>query len=94
MVAQPNHDAAHVRELGMRSALDPDIWRRAIQDGRILITKDADFAYLALSGAPGPQVVWIRCGNLKLAPYQQWLEARWPSIEALFMDSERLVEAR
>lgn len=38
------HEARAVRELGLRDADDTAIWTFAERDGRIIVTKDEDFA--------------------------------------------------
>jgi len=58
------HDATHVREVGMREALDEAIWVMAIETNSILISKDRDFADWTAVRQPRPQVVWIRTGNM------------------------------
>ena len=52
-----------VRLLGLDTADDMAVWRRAKADGYTLVTYDTDFRDLAaLHGAP-PKVVLLRCGN-------------------------------
>lgn len=43
------HDAEHVRELGLKEADDKIIWNRAISNGQVVVSKDEDFWYLAMS---------------------------------------------
>jgi predicted nuclease of predicted toxin-antitoxin system len=58
------HDAIHVAEIGLLSASDPEIMRAAVEQDRILITADSDFAaMLALSGARMPSVVLLRSAD-------------------------------
>jgi predicted nuclease of predicted toxin-antitoxin system len=59
-------DANHVGDIGLSSASDQSIMNKAISDGRIIVTLDADFhTLLALSGAIGPSVIRIRIEGLK-----------------------------
>ena len=55
------HDAVHVRELGMAAAEDLDIFVRAANDGRCVVTADLDFGTLhALGHATRPSVILLR----------------------------------
>lgn len=59
------HDAVHVRERGLSSAPDPDVFALATAEGRVIITADLDFARItALSGHNGPGLVLFRAGNV------------------------------
>jgi len=54
-------DAVHVFDLGCKAAADPVIVQRAQDEGRVIITFDADFhAWLSASGARIPSVVRLR----------------------------------
>ena len=53
----------HVRDVGLREALDEDVWDYARRCGFAIVSKDADFHQRSLVlGAP-PKVVWIALGN-------------------------------
>ena len=47
---KPVYDAQAVREVGLREAEDRAIWRHAQTQGRVIITKDEDFALRAQIG--------------------------------------------
>jgi predicted nuclease of predicted toxin-antitoxin system len=66
-----NYDALHVRDLGMATASDDAILARAAQDGRVLISRDADFsALLALGALNWPSFVHLRIPSVN-RPEQQ-----------------------
>jgi predicted nuclease of predicted toxin-antitoxin system len=56
--------AEHVNRVGLGAASDVVIWEHVRRIGAILITKDEDFAVLARHDTSGPQVVWLRVGNI------------------------------
>lgn len=88
------HEAVHCFDLDMRAADDLTLWHVAVERGLIVISKDVDFVYLATSRADGPQIVWVRRGNLTLAPFRNWFFARWPAIESLLASDNHLVEVQ
>ena len=58
------HFAEHVNRIGLGTAGDRAIWEHARRTGSVLMTKDQDFVALARRHGSGPQVVWIRIGNI------------------------------
>jgi predicted nuclease of predicted toxin-antitoxin system len=90
-LAEHGHEARHVFDLGMASAPDTAIWALARRDSCVLVTKDADFALLALS-SDGPPVVWIRLGNTTRHALLARVEADLPAIVDGIARGERLIE--
>jgi predicted nuclease of predicted toxin-antitoxin system len=59
-----NHDAVHLRDEGLIRLPDPDIVRKALAEGRIVLTFDLDFGdILAIARGEAPSVVIFRLRN-------------------------------
>lgn len=59
-------EAVHVGDRGLATASDSKILDIGRQEGRVVVTLDADFhALLALSGVTGPSVIRIRIEGLR-----------------------------
>lgn len=71
LLADADHDAVHVRDLGLASASDPVVLQAALDAERVLLTLDTDFGrLLAHSGAALPSVVLFR-GEITRRPEGQ-----------------------
>ena len=60
------HDAAHVSELGMKTARDDDILALALHEQRVVLTFDLDFGdILAASHGQSPSVIIFRLSSAR-----------------------------
>ena len=82
----------HVNRIGLGAADDIAIWEYTKQCAAILITKDEDFVAHAMSEETGPQVVWIRLGNISNDALWDAISTAFDEIHAALEAGERIVE--
>ncbi|NOY90986.1 MAG: hypothetical protein GXP55_07205 [Deltaproteobacteria bacterium] len=71
VLTEAGYDVVHVQSLHMGAARDEEILERALLDGRVVVTRDSDFAQLlALRAAGNPSVVVLR-GSSTMKPVDQ-----------------------
>ena len=93
-ITDQGHEAAAVRDLGLRDSPDSAIWESARSTDAIIVTKDEDFAQLAAVRPPPPRVLWIRLGNTTNANLINALQAHWPDLIGHFEAGAAVVEVR
>ena len=82
LLSQAGIDTIHVAEIGFSTAEDREILAKAKEDGRVVVTLDADFhALLALSGATSPSVIRVRIERLKAEAISNLLLSIVPKCE-------------
>lgn len=86
------YPAQHVNRIDLGVASDADIWRYAARTAATLITKDQDFAALAGQELVGPQVVWIRVGNISNDALWRAIDPQLDEIIQALKAGERVVE--
>lgn len=94
LLARHGHEAQHVIDIGPADATDHTLWRFALENDAVLVTKDEDFSTLALLEPVAPVVVWIRVGNTRRQALLGWFEPLIDRIVALVDSGERFIELR
>ena len=81
-------DTAHVRDFGLKSAPDPQVWAHAASGGYTIVTKDADFHHRSFLHGYPPKVIWIRLGNCSTHDIARLLMSRRLEIETFLKSTE------
>lgn len=76
----------HVREVGLATAPDTEVWDYAVAHGLVIVSKDTDFQQRALLLGHPPKVVWVRLGNCSTAAVAALLHDR--QAELLVFDAD------
>jgi predicted nuclease of predicted toxin-antitoxin system len=92
VLRRAGHEADHVAELGMATALDEQIWEEAIARSAVLVTKDSDFAVQRGASGEGPTILWIRIGNVGNRVLIARFLTAWPVLEGAIQRGERIIE--
>jgi predicted nuclease of predicted toxin-antitoxin system len=88
------HDASHVREIALKDAHDLTIWRHAMSQGMVVVSKDEDFTFLANVPGDTGKLLWVRMGNCRKRVLFDALSAHLPQIVKEFDSGGRIVELR
>jgi predicted nuclease of predicted toxin-antitoxin system len=86
------YPSEHVNRINLGVASDDAVWRHAAHTGAALVTKDEDFVALSEREESGPQVVWIRIGNISNDALWRALDPQLDEIVQALNAGERIVE--
>ena len=76
------HSAEHVLDIDMAKAKDSDIRSYALKTAAVIVSKDEDFTLMHHQDGEGPQVVWLRCGNVRNAKLIEGIGRALPAVIA------------
>jgi predicted nuclease of predicted toxin-antitoxin system len=85
-------EAFAIREVGLRDAMDAEIFEAARRANAIVVTKDRDFLELLARRGPPPKVIWVTSGNTSNARMKRVLAKSFPRAIDLLSAGESLVE--
>ena len=88
------HATQHVREIGMKEADDRAIWKHAVAHGMVMVSKDEDFYFLALSPGSTGRLVWVKIGNCRRQTLIEKFRVQLGAIVAALESGSRIVEIR
>lgn len=94
LLTERGHLAEHVNDIGPGDAPDRDLWRYALENESVIVTKDEDFANMVAIGGDVPAVVWIRIGNTRRAALLAWFGPLIDEIVSMVEEGNSLVELR
>lgn len=81
-------DSTQARLAGLDKADDGIIWQKALQEGYVIVTQDADFeARSRILGFP-PKIIWLTCGNTSTDNVATLLRAHYENIKAFEINSQ------
>lgn len=86
------HHAEHVGDIELLSATDLLIWRFALEENGVIVTKDEDFAGRKTLAPVGPRNVWVRLRNSRRRERLVWFEGVLPQLIEALERGEELVE--
>jgi predicted nuclease of predicted toxin-antitoxin system len=78
--------SAHVRDIGLATADDDDVWSYAATHDFAIVSKDADFHQRSFLFGHPPKVIWVRLGNCSTADVIALLRMRARDILAFDSD--------
>ncbi|MEG3439263.1 DUF5615 family PIN-like protein [Pannus brasiliensis CCIBt3594] len=79
-------DSLHVRDVGMKSTIDPIVWDYAKSNDLMIVSKDSDMHDLSLVFGNPPKVIWIRLGNCSTLQVESLLRKEFDTIEVFYRD--------
>jgi predicted nuclease of predicted toxin-antitoxin system len=80
--------SVHARDVGLKSADDPVVWRYAKENGLIIVSKDSDLHQRSFVLGHPPKLVWVRLGNCSTSEVERLLRRHFSAIITFHEDAE------
>jgi predicted nuclease of predicted toxin-antitoxin system len=80
-------NSVHVRDVGLKAADDPIVWKYAQDKGLTICSKDSDMHQRSFVFGYPPKVVWVRLGNCSTNDVAKLLRRHFAAIEAFDADN-------
>jgi len=93
-LASQGHDCVHALDLGLERANDLEIWRIALAQDRVVISKDEDFVFLANRPQDDGRLVWVRLGNCRNGALIDAFKKAHDELISAIEGGQRIVEIR
>ncbi len=78
--------STHVRNVGLKSAEDLEVWDYAKDNDYMIVSKDSDMHDRSFVFGYPPKVVWIRLGNCSTIEVENLLRRRFELINEFHKD--------
>ncbi len=88
-----NENFTHVQDINPRMS-DSDIWNYAIQNNKVIMTKDADFYERSISSEVKPKVIYFQLGNMTLSELHNFFEVNWEIITDYLKETSLVIVRR
>jgi predicted nuclease of predicted toxin-antitoxin system len=70
---------------------DQQVWNYAIENDKVILTKDADFYDKFMSSEISPKVIYFQLGNLSLKELHDFFITNWDEILSLLENGSMLI---
>ena len=88
------HDAAHVFGIEFHRSSDEEIWKFALDNDLILVTKDEDFSSRVWIDQASVGLIWVTIGNCPNRTLIGVFEEKMAAIERIFSEGKRQLDLR
>lgn len=85
------HDAVHVFDIEFHRSRDEEIWKFALDNDFILVTKDEDFSSRVWIDRASVGLIWVTIGNCSNRTLIGVFEEKLAAIERIFSEGKSLV---